>query len=76
VGDERTHYDVLVMVVAATEYRVDAAYKYRGEKLAEPGDVIEVQDLAGGPMIEARVNRVLPEDQFPIRASELPRPTY
>jgi hypothetical protein len=71
--DERW-FEVLVTEKSATsDKRFDVAHRYRGAELPEPGDIIEVESAGAGRKTKARVVRVVSEDQFPIRAIELPQ---
>jgi len=67
VSAERS-FDVLL--ISASEYRIDGAFRYTAPELPAAGDVISVADENGGAAREARVRRVNPEETFPIHATD------
>jgi hypothetical protein len=59
-----------VLLVSASEYRIDGAFQYTAEELPRVGDLITVTDELGGSEREARVRRVGSDGQYPIHATD------
>jgi hypothetical protein len=59
-----------VLLISASEYRIDGTFRYTATELPDAGDLIMVADEIGGPPREARVRRVDPEQAFPIHATD------
>jgi hypothetical protein len=51
---------------------VDDTFEYRGERLPEVGDDIELRDAAKG-VVYAKVTGIEPTKSLPIRAAEIQR---
>jgi hypothetical protein len=64
---EETYRTLLVMSSGRV---IDGFFVYRGE-LPEPNEVIIVEDELSSVSHRARVTRVLPDDKFPIRATQV-----
>ena len=60
-----------VLLVSASEYRIDGEFRYTGDKLPEASALITVTDDHGGPERQARVRRVNPDERFPIHATDV-----
>jgi hypothetical protein len=60
-----------VLLISASEYRIDGAFHYAGGGLPETGEVITVVDDRAGTEREARVRRVSPEEPFAIHAIDV-----
>jgi hypothetical protein len=60
-----------VLLISASEYRIDGAFRYGGGALPEAGAVITVVDDLARTEREARVRRVTPEESFAIHAIDV-----
>jgi hypothetical protein len=60
-----------VLLISASEYRIDGAFRYVGDELPHAGEVITVVDEVAGSEREARVRRVSPAEPFAIHATDV-----
>jgi hypothetical protein len=59
-----------VLLVSASEYRIDGSFRYTADELPKVGDLITVEDELGGSGRHARVRRVSPDERYPIHATD------
>jgi hypothetical protein len=59
-----------VLLVMSSGRVIDGFFVYRGE-LPEPNQLITVTDELSPVSHRARVTRVLPDDEFPVRATQV-----
>jgi hypothetical protein len=59
-----------VVLASADELSVSGFFRYIGERLPEPDQIIELQSVLNpGDHPQARVTRVVPDDERPIYAT-------
>lgn len=60
-----------VLLISASEYRIDGAFRYVGDRLPQLGDLITIVDDASETEREACVRRVDPDGRFAIHATDM-----
>jgi hypothetical protein len=63
-----------VLLVSASAYRIDGAFRYEADELPGIGELIAMQDELGGSERTGLVQSVNPDSRFPIHAIEATTP--